>query len=112
MGRSGPISGGWAWLAEPCSTWPATAAARYAGPWNRRTANPVLVIGVTHDPATPYESAVAMSNQLARARLLTIDGYGHGTFGQACTFGHVSRYLIDRTLPPRRTRCRGIQPFQ
>jgi pimeloyl-ACP methyl ester carboxylesterase len=112
LGRSGPISGGWAWLAEPCSTWPAKAAARYTGPWNRRTANPVLVIGVTHDPATPYEGAVAMSNQLARARLLTIDGYGHGTFGQACAFGHVSRYLIDNILPPRRARCRGIQPFQ
>ena len=112
LSRSGPVSGGWAWLAEPCSTWPATAAARYTGPWNRRTASPVLVIGLTHDPATPYESAVAMSNQLARARLLTIDGYGHGTFGQACAFGYVSRYLIDRTLPPRRTRCRGVQPFQ
>jgi pimeloyl-ACP methyl ester carboxylesterase len=112
MGRSGPVSGGWAWLAEPCATWPATAAVRYAGPWNRRTANPVLVIGVTHDPATPYEGAIAMSNQLARARLLTVDGYGHGTFGQTCTIGHVSRYLIDKILPPRRTRCRGIQPFQ
>ena len=112
MGRSGPISGGWAWLAEPCASWPATAAVRYAGPWNRRTANPVLVIGVTHDPATPYEGAIAMSNQLARARLLTVDGYGHGTFGQACTFGHVSRYLIHRILPPPRTRCLGVQPFQ
>ena len=30
--RSGPIAGGWTWLAEPCATWPATAAARYTGP--------------------------------------------------------------------------------
>jgi pimeloyl-ACP methyl ester carboxylesterase len=113
FGRSGPISGGWTWLAEPCATWPATAAARYAGPFNRRTANPVLVIGITHDPATPYENAVAMSRLLARARLLTVDGYGHGTFGQIrpCMIGHVTRYLIEKVLPPRGTRCPGIQPF-
>ena len=114
MGRSGPVSGGWAWLAEPCSTWPATAAARYAGPWNRRTAHPLLVIGVTHDPATPCEGAVAMSHELARARVLTVDGYGHGTFGQIapCTISHVTRYLIDKMLPLPRTRCPGIQPFR
>ena len=49
----GPVSGGWTWLAEPCATWPTTAAVRYAGPWNHRTANPVLVIGITHDPPPP-----------------------------------------------------------
>ena len=109
--RSGPIAGGWTWLAEPCATWPATAAARYTGPWDRRTANPIMVIGITHDPATPYQNAVAMSELLARARLLTVDGYGHGTFGQSCTFPYLTSYLIDQTLPPRGTRCRGVQPF-
>ena len=109
--RSGPVAGGWAWLAEPCATWPATAADRYTGPWDRRTANPIMVIGITHDPATPYQGAVAMSELLARARLLTVDGYGHGTFGQSCTFPYLTSYLIDETLPPRGTRCRGIQPF-
>ena len=110
--RSGPIAGGWTWLAEPCATWPATAAARYTGPWERRTASPIMVIGITHDPATPYQNAVAMSKLLARARLLTVDGYGHGTFGQSCTFPYLTSYLIDETLPPRGTRCRGVQPFQ
>jgi pimeloyl-ACP methyl ester carboxylesterase len=109
--RSGPIAGGWTWLAEPCATWPATAAARYAGRWDRRTANPIMVIGNTHDPATPYQNAVAISRQLARARLLTVDGYGHGTFDQSCTFPYLTSYLIDETLPPRGTRCRGLQPF-
>ena len=110
--RSGPIADGWTWLAAPCATWPVTATARYTGPWDRRTANPIMVIGVTHDPATPYRNAVAMSKLLARARLLTVDGYGHGTFGQSCTFPYLTAYLIDKTLPPRGTRCRGVQPFR
>lgn len=65
----------WAWTSEPCASWPARAADRYTGPWNRRTANPILVIGNTYDPATPYQGSVAMAHQLARARLLTVDGY-------------------------------------
>jgi hypothetical protein len=35
-------------------------------------------MSTTHDPATPYAGAKAMTRQLARARLLTVDGYGHG----------------------------------
>jgi len=70
----------------------------------------VLVITTTHDPATAYESAVALSRELARGRLLTVDGYGHGT-KSACTGGYLVRFLVKRILPPRGARCRGEQPF-
>lgn len=68
--RSGAAGRYWSWGSEPCASWPASAADRYAEPWNRRTANPVLVIG--NDPATPYRGAVAMARLLA-ARLLTVE---------------------------------------
>jgi pimeloyl-ACP methyl ester carboxylesterase len=111
--RSGAVGLYWSWLSEPCASWPAIAADRYTGPWNRRTANPVLLINTTIDPATPYRSAVAMAGQLARARLLTVDGYGHGaTVTSACVDRAASRYFIDRALPPQGTRCRqDRQPF-
>jgi pimeloyl-ACP methyl ester carboxylesterase len=111
--RSGPVGRYWTWAMEPCATWPATAASPYDGPWNRDTANPVLVIGNTHDPATSYQGAVAMSRQLARARLLTVDGYGHTTLGSPnpCTVRYETRYLIAKILPPRGARCVGEQPF-
>ena len=108
--RSGVVGPAWAWLDETCASWPATAAERYAGPWNRRTAHPVLVIGTTYDPATPYQSAVAMSHQLARARLLTVDGYGHTSGASACADRYKTRYLIDGTLPPRAARCAQDKP--
>ena len=110
FGRAGAPGRFWLWATEVCSTWPATAPNRYTGPWDRMTAGPVLVITTTHDPATSYEAAVALSRVLARGRLLTVDGYGHGT-KSACTDRHVVRFLVRRVLPPRGARCRGEQPF-
>lgn len=111
--RSGSAGEYWTWPFEPCATWPARAADPYDGPWNHRTANPILVIGTTHDPGTPYQGAVAMSRQLARARLLTVDGFGHTALHSPapCAIRYETRYLIDKILPPRGTRCRGEQPF-
>ncbi len=113
--RSGAVGPYWAWDYEPCATWPAKSADRYAGPWNHYTPSPVLVIGNTFDPATPYQSAVAMARQLGHARLLTLDGYGHTALlnPSTCVQRYEVRYFIRGILPPRGTRCRqDQQPFQ
>ena len=94
--------------------------ARHRGGSLHRTMGPshreprFMVIGITHDPATPYQGAVAMSKLLARARLLTVDGYGHGTFGQSLLHGSPSSPRLSSTRPCRRVgaRCLGVQPFQ
>ncbi len=112
--RSGPVGQYWTWLGEPCSTWPARAAERYAGPWNKRTHTTILLVNTTVDPATPYSGALAMSRQLARTRLLTLDGYGHTSLlnPSACVNSYESRYFISGVLPPRGARCRqDHQPF-
>jgi hypothetical protein len=73
------------------------------------------VIGNTHDPNTPYRSSLAMSSQLARARLLTVDGYGHTELDNpsACANNHASRYLIAKTLPAKGTSCKqDLVPFE
>jgi pimeloyl-ACP methyl ester carboxylesterase len=111
---SGPLGLWKLWETLSCASWPATAADRYAGPWDRRTANPVLVTNNTIDPNTPYRGAVAMARELARARLLTVDGYGHGVLGNqsACATRYISRYLIDKALPPKGAVCQQDQkPF-
>jgi pimeloyl-ACP methyl ester carboxylesterase len=112
--RSGPLGIYKLWQTLPCASWPATAANLYAGPWNRRTANPVLVTNNTIDPNTPYRGAVALARELARARLLTVDGYGHGVLGNqsACATRYISRYLIEKALPPKGAVCQqDQQPF-
>jgi pimeloyl-ACP methyl ester carboxylesterase len=112
--RSGPLGVLKLWETLPCASWPPTAADLYAGPWDRRTASPVLVTDNTIDPNTPYRGAVAMARELARARLLTVDGYGHGVLvnQSACATRYISRYLIEKTLPPKGAVCQqDQQPF-
>jgi pimeloyl-ACP methyl ester carboxylesterase len=110
--RAGDVGLRWSWAVEPCASWPATAAERYAGPWDHPTANPLLVIGITFDPSTPYEGAVAMARALARARLLTVAGYGHSLLinPSTCANDYVSQYVVDGTLPPPGTVCLQDQP--
>src|ERR1700733_9501312 len=113
--RSGAFGLKEAWSAEVCADWPAAAAQdRYSGPWNRPTATTILVLGNTGDPNTPYQNSVAMSRDLAHARLLTVDGYGHTESGNpsTCATNYEIRYLLTGALPPPRTVCKeNATPF-
>ncbi|WP_328885027.1 alpha/beta hydrolase [Streptomyces sp. NBC_00316] len=110
--RAGDAGRHWTWAAEPCATWPAQAADTYDGPWNGLTAHPVLVVGTTYDPATPYTGAQAMAKELANARLLTNSGYGHTALinSSSCINAYESRYFIDGSLPPPGTTCQQDTP--
>jgi pimeloyl-ACP methyl ester carboxylesterase len=103
----------WTWITSICQPWPGWDADRYAGPWTRRTANPVLVVNPRFDPATPIHGAVTLDRLLPRSRLLTLDGWGHTTlFSSACIDDHVSRYLLTTQVPPLGTVCQpDVVPF-
>jgi pimeloyl-ACP methyl ester carboxylesterase len=112
--RSGAFGQYAAWRAELCTQWAALDADRYAGPWNVPTAHPLLLVGNTTDPATPYSGSLAMERDLASARLLTVDGYGHTALlnPSSCAQAYESAYLIDGTLPPAGATCQqNQQPF-
>ncbi len=70
-------------------------------------AAPILVIGTTRDPATPYEWSVALADQLESGVLLTRDGDGHTGYnvGNECVDEVVDSYLIDGTVPEDGRRC-------
>jgi pimeloyl-ACP methyl ester carboxylesterase len=105
--RARPTGPYWSWTSAACASWGAKAADAYRGPWDRRTANPVLVVNNTFDPASPYADAVAMTRELARARLLTVDGYGHIVGNRStCATRAIDRYLLRLRLPPAGARCR------
>ncbi|AUY54357.1 alpha/beta hydrolase [Streptomyces sp. CB01881] len=95
-----------AWMALTCTYWPvkATGAAhtiRAAG------AAPIVVVGTTRDPATPYAWAQSLAGQLESGRLLTYEGDGHTAYGRhdACVDGAVNRYLLGGEPPEQGKRC-------
>ena len=70
-------------------------------------AAPVLVVGTTNDPATPYVWAQSLASQLASARLLTWRGEGHTAYrrGSGCVDGAVDDYLLSGVLPGQDATC-------
>ena len=62
--------------------------------------NPMLVIGILHDPQTPYPWSKALVSKIRNSHLLSVDMYGHGATGSnVCTSAKVSDYLVNGTLP-------------
>jgi len=87
-----------------CTLWEAT---RHPLPERDAAGSaPILVIGTEGDPATPYEGAVVMADQLEAGVLLTWEGEGHTAFPKTdCITDAVVGYLVDLTAPTDGTTC-------
>jgi pimeloyl-ACP methyl ester carboxylesterase len=69
-------------------------------------AAPILVIGTTGDPATPYQWAVEMADLLASGVLYTVEAEGHTAFlSVPCVEQVVADYLVDLDLPAAGSSC-------
>lgn len=83
-----------AWLGSPCPFWPVhfTAVGELVPP---KGLAKVLVVSTTNDPATPYESGVALARQL-NAALLTVEGDAHTAYDpdNDCVAEAVDAYLL------------------
>lgn len=88
-----------------CAFWPVHPA-RDTGAIAAAGAPPILVVGTTGDPATPYQWAVNLAGELESGVLLTRKGEGHTAYGESpCIERHVDRYLISLDVPPPDTTC-------
>jgi pimeloyl-ACP methyl ester carboxylesterase len=87
------------WGSLPCAYWPVPPAApvrlRAAG------APPILVVGTTRDPATPFRWAQSLARDLSSGVLLGWNGDGHTAYleGSTCVDTAVDRYLINLATP-------------
>ena len=69
-------------------------------------APPILLIGGTNDPATPYVEAQNVNKRLAGSVLLTRTGNGHTSYASSqCSASATDAYLFDLTLPTAGTVC-------
>ncbi|MGH9062629.1 MAG: alpha/beta hydrolase [Acidimicrobiales bacterium] len=98
--RAAPVFGVLeAYSALTCAYWPVPPTG-HPHPLTAKGAPPIVVVGTTADPATPYAWAQALAHQLSSAVLVTHVGVGHTAYGDsACVRQAVDAYLIDLTVP-------------
>ena len=106
FGSSAPVFGPLlAWGEASCAVWPAPAT-RTAGPVAGVGAPPILVVGTTGDPATPYQWAVNVAHELQHGVLLTRDGVDHvAYFYSPCVRDDVQTYFVSGVTPPPGATC-------
>ena len=74
--------------------------------YNVELPNPVMIVGTTGDPATPYEQAVALSSLMKGSYLLTFQGEGHTAYGSnACIGQVVDDYLAGNEIAQEALYC-------
>jgi pimeloyl-ACP methyl ester carboxylesterase len=89
-----------------CQNWPHKPV-REPAPVSAEGAAPIVVIGTTGDPATPYEWAESLADELSSASLVTFKGEGHTAYprGSSCIQDAVDSYFVDGKVPADGTTC-------
>ena len=91
----------------PCAFWPVPAE-RTPKPVKAAGAPPIVVVGSTRDPATPYAWATALAKELDSGILVTREGDGHtGYQASLCVRKAVDGYLLDLVVPKDGLTCKS-----
>ncbi len=102
----------WTWASAPCAKWPsAYGQDSFRGPFDANTANPILVVGNSHDPATPVSGARRFTTLFEGSRFLLMDGWGHGALGNSCVTDAFNSYYATGALPREGTVCPKDKPL-
>jgi pimeloyl-ACP methyl ester carboxylesterase len=87
-----------------CALWPGKRDPYPTGRANG--APPIVVVGTTGDPATPYEQTPRLADMLGVGVVLTWQGEGHTAYPETgCVNRAVNDYLIKLTVPRRGLTC-------
>jgi pimeloyl-ACP methyl ester carboxylesterase len=89
-----------------CANWPYTSTVE-RGPIAAKGSAPILVVGTTNDPATPYVWAKNLAGELENGHLLTYKGEGHTAYNKSnsCVNGTVDDFLVKGTIPEAGKTC-------
>ncbi|RLK47456.1 alpha/beta hydrolase [Microbacterium telephonicum] len=91
---------------DVCASWPYPPTG-VREPIAADGAAPIVVVGTTNDPATPYTWSQSLADQLSSGVLVTRVGEGHTGYnkGNACVDDAVNAYMLDGTVPEDGLRC-------
>lgn len=91
---------------DSCADWPYPPTGT-RGEITAAGSGPILVIGTTNDPATPYEWSVSLAEQLEGGVLITRVGEGHTGYnkGNLCVDRAVEAFFLDDVVPENGLRC-------
>lgn len=94
------------WGGVTCKNWPFPQAEQNFD-LSAAGADPIMVIGTTNDPATPYVWAQGLAEQLDSGFLVTHEGEGHTAYGMGnqCITDVVDSYFVDGTVPSEGKTC-------
>lgn len=100
-----PMFGAWgAAMLFQCQSW--QPVRHPLPPVTATGAPPILVVGTTHDPATPYAGAAKLAAALTSGQVLTWQGQGHTAYTKStCIDANVDNYLVTTAMPPVGTVC-------
>ncbi|HXR67335.1 MAG TPA: alpha/beta hydrolase [Dermatophilaceae bacterium] len=95
-----------AWSSLPCGFWPVPAN-NAPKKITAAGSGPIVVVGTTRDPATPYQWAQGLASDLENGHLITFDGDGHTAYtrSNSCVDDAVDAYLLKGVVPPPGLRC-------
>ncbi|RDG36674.1 alpha/beta hydrolase [Streptomyces corynorhini] len=105
--KASPVFGrNLAWASLNCAYWP-TKATGSPHRIEAKGAAPIVVVGTTRDPATPYKWARSLAEQLSSGTLLTYNGDGHTAYGRGsdCIDTAINTYLLEGTPPTPAKKC-------
>ncbi len=89
----------------PCAFW-SVPSQRTPAKATGTGAPPIVVVGSTGDPATPYAWSKSLAKQLESAVLVTRKGEGHTAFlVNNCIKKSVNSYLLELTVPKNGLVC-------
>ena len=93
--------------ADLCEEWPFDIVGGGPRTIAAQGSDPIVVVGTTRDPATPYEWSEQLAEQLANGVLVSVDGDGHTAYARSnsCIDDAIDAFYLEGTVPEDGLMC-------